>query len=150
VKNHQASNGGLAEKRGGGGGGDTIRQQQVSCILCFFLFFWVSTMCHFLGEKNSIDATFCETMVGDEDDNLLSFRRPSFFSAIFTADLYSLVPQHQAPFACGSCAQRINSSIEKLLNACHIHRRHKSSDHSKSLPFQEQVFSMLACLHETV
>ncbi len=78
-------------------------------------------------------------MVGDEDDNLLSFWRLSFFSAICTADLYSLVPQHQAHFACGSCTQRINSSIEKLLNACHIHRRHKSSDQSKSLPFQEQA-----------
>jgi hypothetical protein len=48
VKNHQASNGGLAEKRGGG---DTIGQQQVSCIFSFFLFFLASTMCHFLGEK---------------------------------------------------------------------------------------------------
>jgi hypothetical protein len=35
VKNHQASNGGSAEKRGGG---DTIGQQQVSCIFSFFLF----------------------------------------------------------------------------------------------------------------
>jgi len=83
-------------------------------------------------------------MVGD---NLLSFWRPSFFSAIFTADLYSLVPQHQAPLACGSCAQRINSSIEKLLNACHIHRRHKSSDHSKSLPFQEQASPRASFFH---
>jgi hypothetical protein len=69
VKNHQASNGGLAEKRGGGGGGgDTIRQQQVSCIFIFFCFFFGLNNVPFPRGK-----TFCETMVGDEDDNLLSF-----------------------------------------------------------------------------